>query len=374
MIVLFDGWAFVHQPNSPGAVHLWSLLENLSANCQAILAIPAPLSNKPPGDIETKLIHAPDTPSSRLRWEQRRLPALAKQLGVDLIHLTSSTTPLFGNIPTVLSPAGIDLSDTFLGQFSKPRLPTRPGGIAARIRQALLPAGILRTRGIIWPGDLPKPDFEAAACYLNPIVPSAFSHSNSPELLDAKIPEDYVLVHGPGSENDFRRILDAWSWAAPAIGEYYPLLVAGFDSTGYDQYAKLVAEYHLNEYVKFLPEVSINELAVVYHRCSAFLYTRPISPWGDPLCLAMACAKPIVAPYSNLADARLGPAAYLVQSGELLKVTSRAIGAALVSVVVEESVAVGLSDEAKKRSAAWLTAEQSFQDALGEFYAQLINP
>ena len=84
---------------------------------------------------------------------------------------------------------------------------------------------------------------------------------------------------------------------------------------------------------------------------------------------ALACAKPVVAYESAWADAMVGPAAYLVPPGGGAQAGSRALGAALITVVVEESVAEELSQAARLRSAQWGQAE--FGERLAEAYRQL---
>lgn len=371
LIVLLDGWTLAYQSNTPGAVHLWTLLENLPACCQTILATPAPLSGELPDGIEAWIVNTPPTPGGRLIWEQRTLPVLANRVGAGLIHLTSGAPTLFGKIPNVLSPAGFDLPADYTGERPERQPPARDGGLPARIRQALLPAGIIRAGGVIWPADLPEPNLGLPTCRLQPIVPAAFANINSHDLPGSDLPESYILYHGPGGEADLRRLLDAWSWADPAIGKYYPLLAIGLDSNDRVRLGELAETYHASSTVQALPEISIAELATIYNRCSALFQTGSLSPWGDPFCMAMACAKPIVALHTPLADARLGPAAYLIQPGDSLKATSRALGAALVTVIVDESVGESLAATAKKRSAAWLAAETSFQASLSEYYCKL---
>lgn len=370
LTVVLDGWGLSYRPDSPEAVHLWALLENLPPGLNAILAVPTRFAGDLPVKIETKLIYTPDTTEGRLRWEQLSLPKIARQRGADLIHLTSGTAPFFAKTPTVFSPAGEELTNFIHGKQPEPRPPIRYGGLAARMRQALLPAGFIRTRGIIWPADLPPPTIQAPIYLLPTIVPHAFDEGGEPEWVGTALPESFILYHAASSEVDSRRFLAAWSWAAPAIGANYPLLVVGVRQTERLRLAALVNEYQLGETVQILPELSLARLAAIYTLCSAFFSTGPVSPWGDSLSLALACAKPIVALYTQWADARLGPAAYLVQPGNSFKAASRALGAALVTVAVEESVAEYLSTEAMKRSAAWKTTEPGIRDLLDQYLRQ----
>jgi glycosyltransferase involved in cell wall biosynthesis len=77
----------------------------------------------------------------------------------------------------------------------------------------------------------------------------------------------------------------------------------------------------------------------------------------------MACGKPLVASETALTDAIVGPAAYLAPPGD-----ARSLGAALVTVIVEEQVAENLSAAASRRSANWRAAE--FREQLEKIYSK----
>ena len=70
LTVIFDGWSLAHRPSSPGAVHLWALLENIPAGVEAILALPAPIAGDLAPQIKVEQIHTAETAGGQLRWEQ----------------------------------------------------------------------------------------------------------------------------------------------------------------------------------------------------------------------------------------------------------------------------------------------------------------
>ena len=86
--------------------------------------------------------------------------------------------------------------------------------------------------------------------------------------------------------------------------------------------------------------------------------------WTGPL--AMACGKPLVASETALIGAIVGPAAYLALPGD-----ARSLGAALVTVIVEEQVAESLSAAASQRSAKWRVSE--FSEQLEKIYSKAFD-
>ena len=67
----------------------------------------------------------------------------------------------------------------------------------------------------------------------------------------------------------------------------------------------------------------------------------------------------------------MGPAAYLVSAGKDGHVDTRAMGAAIVTVIVEESVAEELSRAARERSARW--EQHDFSEALQQAYLSIVG-
>jgi hypothetical protein len=257
----------------------------------------------------------------------------------------------------------------------------RPG-LAARLREALSQGGLQRARGLLWPADLPVPETGLPVWSLPPVIPPEFIPpyqqpaaalaEGGPPLLD--LPETYILYHGPNAAADLRRLLDAWSWAAGSLGDYYPLLVVGLDEESRQTLAALLSEYGLVETVRALPELPLTGLASLYAGSAAVFHPAGVSPWGGSLRLALACARPVVALETSLADALVGPAAYLVPLTEDRKAGSRSLGAALITVIVEESVSEGLISAARQRAAGWANPDQekAFASALLQAYYEIL--
>ena len=178
------------------------------------------------------------------------------------------------------------------------------------------------------------------------------------------IPETYILFHGPLEEGDVVRLLSAWSWAAGPIGENYPLLVLGATPDSQGQIQSLLDEYNVNESVRLLPPISPVILPNLYQGAAALFHPAPVSAWGGPLRGALAFGKPVVSIEDRMVEAIVGPAAYLASRED-----GRALGAALISVIVEESVSQVLSQAALQRSAYWRPVD--FTRGLAEAYSSM---
>jgi hypothetical protein len=355
MRVLFDGWSLLHHPLNPASLHLLSILENLPDEISPVLALPAPA----PGWLDfplPKILPTQPTPWGRLRWEQSFLPSLANKFDVNLLHLVSPTAPALSSLKTVFSPTafGAGISD-WSGT------PDTFNHVLDRWRTSLGLGGLVRAGKILWPDDLPTP---GPVEPIPPILPLKFAQhpgnyaegkieTGSGEL---DLPEEFILYHGPGGRRHLEILLQAWKWAAPAIGELYPLLLVGLDREDSQVVSELGKVMDLGDSLVIMPSVTPAMLPDLYQLSTAVFHPAPASPWCGPVRLALASGKPLVATEDKLTAEMAGPAAYLVNRND-----SRALGAALVTVVVERELAQRLSAAGKLRARDWVSNEFSEQ-------------
>jgi len=349
--VLIDGWSLIYQPNSPAAGHSLSLLTCRPDEAEVTLALPAEPPDWLVGRFNPLVQPTLNGMRQRIRWEQRSLPTLAKDIRADLVHLSSATPALFGSVPNLLSPA--DSGETL-----------HHPGFSSRLRQALSAGGMARLAGLVWPSDLPPPTRETPVFRVAPALPFdrfVETPADRQEFDRLRLPESYILYHGPCHPAALRFLLESFGWAAGPVGENYPLLILGMDDTGREKLPELLAAHGLEGCVRALPVISPYTVLRLYRNCSALFHPAEITPWGNPLRNAIACGKPVVAGETSLSDALVGPAAYLAALGH-----PRELGAALLTVIVEEEVASQLSAAAIRRAAGWQT--EVFRRELGEAY------
>ena len=349
--ILYDGWPLIYQPDSPEAQHLIAILSCHLDGVQSLLALPAAPPDWLTVEAHTHVLPATNSPRGRLAWEQHTLPDLRQRLGATLLHLTSPNPPLFSSTLSVVSPGAFAVN-------------LQGGGFAPRLRQAVSQGGMARLRGLFWPDDLPPPS-EAGPLYrLPPVIHSPAEDIRQADALD--LPEAYVLYHGPSEERALRRLLDAWSWVADPMGGAYPLLAIGLGEDGRERLASLAVEYSLGESVRSLPMVSPPALGTIYRRSAALFHPLMDPPWGGPARLALASDTPVVSFEGEPMSALVGPAAYLVPQGDV-----RMLGAALITVLVEEDVAQKLAQEGRQRVAAW--SLPAFAAGLAQAYQDILN-
>lgn len=334
--VLYDGWSLIYRPTSPEALHLLAILEQLPAGVRAIVAMPDEPPEWLPEKIIPAVVPAKDSPGGRLRWEQRNLNQLGGQMHAELIHTTSPNPPLFGYRKTIVSPAGYVDGE-------------RKGGFSWRLRDALSQGGMARASSLVWPEDLPSPQgkipiIRAPAIVYNGLV----SKKNTNEIAaQFELPESYILYHGPCHRETLLRAISAWSWAADAIGEYHPLLFIVPEDEE-EPVLELVGEYGLEGSVRTICPSSPLVVPAIFAQCTALFHPAPISPWGGAVRRAMVNGVPVVAMETPMADAMLGEGAFLIGGDD-----TRAMGAALITVLVEEEVAKSISQAALERARIW---------------------
>ncbi len=357
--ILYDGWPLLYEPNRPAALHLYALLACLPPAIQPVLALPGELALPLalPESIRVETEATPDSPAARLSWEQRRLPELARRSGARLVHLTHAHPALFTARNIVVSPTSP------LGRQE------RAAGLTGRLRAAVSAGGMSQIGGLFWPDDLPLPDRHRHYHLLPPMVHPDFSPKKAdaaPPPASLSLPETFILYHGPCDPPTLERLFAAWTWVAGAIGQLYPLVVLGLNPSDRERITHLARAYQVEDVLQTIPILPLAELPQVYRACAALFHPAPPSPWGGPVRHALACGKPVVALESPLADALVGPAAYLVPAGE-----ARTLGAALVTVIVETEVADRLASRAAERSARW--RDPTFGAALHAAYLQVLN-
>ncbi len=142
------------------------------------------------------------------------------------------------------------------------------------------------------------------------------------------------------------------------------MLILGLDEVGRQQLADLLADYGSRQFVRALPPISTTSLPWLYRKCSVVFHPAPIAPWGNPLRNALACGKPLVAGETAQAGALVGPAAYLAPLDR-----PRELGAALLTVIVEEELASQLAGEGLRRASAWQV--EPYRQGLAEIYRKV---
>lgn len=357
--VLYDGWSLVRQPNSPAALHLYTLLCQRHAQVEALVALPEQPPDWLPEGAIPHVLPTLNTERDRLRWEQGSLLSLADRLMAHLLHLTTDTPPLFGSTIVVLSPAEFPTHE-------------RLTSFASRLRLAMASGGMARIRGVFLPVDLAGVPSARVKSPLIPLPVEPFPPADAdlpqvfPQFDALELPDTYILYHGPHEASALRLLINAWSWAAGSIGRDYPLLIIGLDTDSQRDLHRILLETDLVDTVRPLPILHPALISPLYQNCSAVFHPAPFTLWGNTIRLALAYGKPLVAAENAVSDGLAGAGAYLAPQDD-----SRALGAALISVIVEEELAQKLVGAGRQRLARWNTG--AFQGKLYVAYRAILS-
>jgi glycosyltransferase involved in cell wall biosynthesis len=355
--VLLDGWDLLYAPQGSPALHLLTLLATCPADVRYTVAMPDSPPHWLPRDVQVSVVPTANTAWRRLIWEQRVLPAVARQTAADLLHLTAQTPPLTISIPVVVSPSDCTLREHRAGWIS-------------RLRGALTVAGMSRVRALFWPADLPPAQANLPVYTLPPVVHPGFvpgEHSASKLPQGVVLAEAYVLYPAVLNRTDLNRLLNVWSWVYSSVGEYFHLLLPGLSADQRGEVQGSFARYGLKDSLQILPPINPLALPSLYHQSLVVFQMGSSSAWANPARNALVGGKPFVASFSEQMDAIVGPSAYLTPAED-----ERAQGAALITVLIEESLSEQLSQAARQRSSAWGAADYIL--ALREAYLDILSP
>ena len=346
--ILYDGWPLIYQPDGPATLELSALLTLAPNGVQPLVAVP--VDSSPEGFLQGfDLAHM----ASRdpLHWQQRALPALAKEHSAALIHSIQPGVALFGGVPSVVSPSGYG------------RLDPAGRSLRARLGRALGRGGLAQA-AVLYPSDIPAPKDSAANRAVPPAAHPHFSAKAAAPPADLELPESYLLYHGPSHPGTLLGLLESWTWAAASIGELYPLVLLGLTEEAKRFVEARLPDFHLDKYVHILPRVHPAHIAAIYQASAGLAHPAPPSLWGGPIRLALACGLPVAAQQHPGTAAMVQDAAYLVEAGDL-----RGFGAAMITIVVHDQVRGDLQQAAKKISARWEAS--AFQSELLKIYQEL---
>jgi len=224
------------------------------------------------------------------------------------------------------------------------------GGPGDRIYRSLAWAGLSGAAAVLIPADLPGPPAGVPWVPVPPIVPPAFFASAKIPDIDApeSLPEAFVLAAGEGATT-LPLILAAWTWVESSMGDSFTLLLAAEDEASRASAESAVERLGLSGTVRCVRLA--DEVWPAAFRRAALVLHGGESRNTAALRWALAGEVPLVAAATSVSEAIAGPAGYLVEP------EARALGAACLSLLVDEGFAESLRRKGGERARGYASKE-----------------
>ena len=306
-------------------------------------------------------------------FEQVTFPHRCAQLGVDLVHIPYFAPPLQPLQRTLVT----------IHDLIPLVLPAYRGGPLVRLYTALVATAAHRAHLILTdsqasrydilkylrvPENLVRVVYLAAAPYYRPVSDIAALHSVRQKY---RLPERFVLWL---SSFDVRKnataLLHAYTWVAHALGDAYPLVMAGNMPTRntslFPDPRRIATELDIAAAVLYPGFIAEEDKPAVYSAATAFVYPSRYEGFGLPVLEAMACGTPVVTSNVSSLPELVGDAAFQVSPDD-----TRSMAAAIIALCVDET----LREEMRRRGltrASTFTWQRTASATL-DAYRQLLH-
>lgn len=289
----------------------------------------------------------------KVHFEQILFPRACQRVGADVAHVPYWGSPLQSPIPLVVTVH--DVTTLLVREYHR--------GLRARLYNSLIAAGARAADHVITDSLASKEDIirhlGIPADRVTPIY-LAVDSAYSPEtdfLLDIAVrkkydlPDFYVLYLG-GYEihKNVTTLLLAYTYVAQALGDDYPLVLAGAKPGGHSErfpdYETYIERLNLEEFVTWAGYIEEADKPAVYRGASAFAFLSRHEGFGLPALEAMACGVPVITTTSGSLPEVTGDAAFALDPDD-----DRQIGGSLIAAVTQEELAAEMREKGLARAA-----------------------
>lgn len=257
-------------------------------------------------------------------WEQIALPRAAKKYGCDILHCTSNTAPVSGDIPLVITLHDIIYLES-ISIFKK-------GGtwyqkMGNMYRRWNVPRVVKKSDRIITVSHFeknrireffgfPESDKRLVAIY-NGVGEHFKPISDKAELTRVKnkykLPDDFVFFLGnTDPKKNTKGVLKAFSDYRKSDSPPMKLVMLDYEREALNALLHEIGDKSLIEHIHLTGYVVNTDLPAIYSQCNHFLYPSLRESFGIPMLEAMRCGTPVITSNTSSMPEVSGGAAMIV--------------------------------------------------------------
>jgi len=351
---------FWNRPNTGSGQYIRQLvyqLNHLVADLDITLIFPQtpqdPAPNDVPPSVKVQLHPLRPGHTGKVYFEQLDFPRLGKSTGADIAHVPYWGSPLRSPIPVVVTVH--DLTTMLLREYRRnplARFYTALVSASARGANHVITDSRSSKRDIITHLGIPEDDITSIYLAAGPSF-----RPESEFLMDLavkkkyQLPDDYVLYLG-GYEihKNVTTLLSAYTYVAQALGEDYPLVLAGrqpgLASGRFPNYQAIIKQLGLEEHVVWTGYIDEEDKPAVYRGASAFVFVSRHEGFGIPPLEAMACGVPVITSNSSSLPEVVGDAAFTIDPDD-----DRQIGGSIIATILQADLAADMKEKGLEQAA-----------------------
>lgn len=233
-------------------------------------------------------------------WEQVALPLLVKRLGVDLLHCTSNTAPLWCPVPLVLT-----LHDIIYLEPRQHRSLSFYQEMGWYYRQLVVPRILKKCKKIITVSHFECNRIRQALHLSSDHILAIYNGYNTHFKPQAEV--NIQIVHKYTKDDDFifylgntdpkknaARTLKAYSLYLERSTVKRSLLIADLKEEYIDDILQQEGISSIKSHLSFPGYIANQDLVTLYNAAFVFLYPSLRESFGIPMLEAMACGTPVI--------------------------------------------------------------------------------
>lgn len=349
--------------------HLVTNLKQFVSDIQMTLVFPQgekteePL-NLPDG-VGVQFVPVRSGHTGKILFEQVLYPRACAQIEATIAHVPYWGGPLRSPVPLVVTVH--DLIPLLVPEYNR--------GPLARLYTALVAAGARGADHVLTDSFSSKLDIldhlhiderDVTAIYLaagSQYSPAENSLTDMATLRKYDLPDFYVLyLGGYALHKNIVTLLQAYTYVAQALGEDYPLVLAGKKpqaSSSIPNYDRIIERLGLTQYVRWIGPIDEEDKPVLYRNAETFVFPSRFEGFGLGPLEAMACGTPVVTSNSTSLPEVVGSAAFAVDADDY-----RAMAGAIIASIMDESLRAELQREGLQQAAKFSWQETATETAL----------